>query len=56
MQDVTVTASITQRMLGYGDIAIDNASEDGGKVVLDNIDSPKRYAEMILRQMRTLDR
>jgi len=56
VQDVTVTSSLTQRMLGYGDITIDNASEDGGKVVLDNIDSPKRYAELILRQMRQLDR
>ncbi len=56
VQDVTVTASIFQRMLGYGDITIDNASEDGGKVVLDNIDMPKKYADMILRQMRQLDR
>jgi len=56
VQDVTVTASIWQRMLGYGDITIDNASEDGGKVVLDNIDMPKKYADMILRQMRALDR
>lgn len=56
VQDVTVTASIWQRMLGYGDITIDNASEDGGKVVLDNIDMPKKYADLILRQMRQLDR
>lgn len=56
VQDVTVTASIFQRMLGYGDITIDNASEDGGKVVLDNIDMPKKYADMILRQMRLLDK
>ena len=56
VQDVTVTASIWQRMLGYGDITIDNASEDDGKVVLDNIDMPKKYADMILRQMRQLDR
>jgi uncharacterized membrane protein YdbT with pleckstrin-like domain len=56
VQDVTVTASLFQRMLGYGDITIDNASEDGGKVVLDNIDMPKKYADMILRQMRLLDR
>jgi uncharacterized membrane protein YdbT with pleckstrin-like domain len=56
VQDVTVTSSILQRMLGYGDITIDNASEDGGKVVLDNIDLPKKYADMILRQMRSLDR
>lgn len=56
VQDVTVSATFVQRLLGYGDITIDNASEDGGKVVLDNVDSPRRYADMILKQMRLLDR
>jgi membrane protein YdbS with pleckstrin-like domain len=56
VQDVTVTASVLQRMLGYGDIQIDNASETGGKVILDDIDSPKKYSELILKQMRQLDR
>lgn len=56
VQDVTVTATLLQRMLGYGDITIDNASEDGGKVVLDDVDSPRKYADMILRRMRELER
>lgn len=56
VQDVTVSASIWQRLLGFGDIVIDNASEDGGKVVIKNIDSPRHYADMLLRQMRMLDR
>jgi len=56
IQDVTVSATLVQRLLGYGDITIDNASEDGGKVVLDNIDSPKKYADLILKQMRQIER
>ena len=56
IQDVTVSATVTQRMLGFGDVIIDNASEDGGKVILDDIDSPKKYAELMLRQMRQLER
>lgn len=56
VQDVTVTAGVVQRLLGYGDIEIDNASESAGKVILDDIDSPKKYSELILRQMRQLDR
>jgi uncharacterized membrane protein YdbT with pleckstrin-like domain len=56
IQDVTVSASMMQRLLGFGDVIIDNASEDGGKVVLDDIDSPKKYAELMLRQMRQLDK
>ena len=55
VQDVTVTATFFQRLLGYGDIAIDNASEDGGKVILDNVDSPRKYADQIVRQMRKLE-
>lgn len=56
VQDVTVSSTVFQRMLGYGDIVIDNASETGGKVILDNIESPRDYADKILRQMRLLDR
>jgi uncharacterized membrane protein YdbT with pleckstrin-like domain len=56
IQDVTVSATMTQRMLGLGDIIVDNASEDGGKVVLDDIDSPKKYAELMLRQLRQIER
>lgn len=56
IQDVTVSASMMQRLLGFGDVIIDNASEDGGKVVLDDIDSPKKYAELMLRQMRQLEK
>jgi uncharacterized membrane protein YdbT with pleckstrin-like domain len=56
IQDVSVSSTITQRMLGFGDLVIDNASEDGGKVVLKNINTPKKYADMLLRQMRLLDK
>jgi uncharacterized membrane protein YdbT with pleckstrin-like domain len=52
IQDVTVSSSITQRLLGFGDVVIDNASEDGGKVVIRNIDSPRKYADIVMRQMR----
>jgi membrane protein YdbS with pleckstrin-like domain len=56
IQDVTVSATFMQRILGMGDVIIDNASEDGGKVILDDIDSPKKYAELMLRQMRQIER
>lgn len=56
IQDVIVSASMTQRMLGFGDVMIDNAGDDGEKIVLKNINTPKHYAEVLLRQMRRLDR
>lgn len=56
IQDVTVSATPWQRLLGIGDLMIDNASDDGGKTVLKNIDSPKRYADDLLEQMRRLER
>lgn len=57
IQDVTVSATVTQRMLGFGNIVIENANEDDdGKIVLHNINSPKKYADMLLKQMRLLDK
>lgn len=56
IQDVSVSSTITQRMLGYGDLVIDNASEDGGKIVLKNINAPKKHADLLLKQMRQLNK
>lgn len=52
IQDVTVSASILQRLLGFGDVVIDNASEVGGTTILHNINSPRHYADLILRELR----
>jgi membrane protein YdbS with pleckstrin-like domain len=52
VQDVTVSASIPQRILGFGDIIVDNASEIGGSIVMHNISSPRHYADLLLRELR----
>ena len=52
VQDVTVSASIPQRILGFGDIIVDNASEFGGSTVMHNISSPRHYADLLLRELR----
>lgn len=52
IQDVTVSASIPQRLLGFGDLIVDNASELGGTVVLHNISNPRHFADLLLRQLR----
>ena len=52
IQDVTVQASIPQRMMGFGDIIVDNASEIGGSTVLHNINNPRHYADLLLRELR----
>jgi len=52
IQDVTVSASILQRVLGFGDVVVDNASEIGGSTILHNINNPRHYADLILRQLR----
>ena len=56
IQDVTVSSGIYQRLMNFGDVVIDNASEDGGKVIIRNIDSPRKYADMLLSQMRRLEK
>lgn len=52
VQDVTVSASIPQRLLGFGDIIVDNASDLGGQTVMHNINSPRHYADLLLRELR----
>ena len=52
IQDVTVSATIMQRLLGYGNVVIDNASEIGGSTVLHNIHNPRQYADLLLRELR----
>jgi uncharacterized membrane protein YdbT with pleckstrin-like domain len=51
VQDVTVTASLIQRLLGYGDVVIDNANEQGGKIILNDIQDPRRHADLLMRQL-----
>lgn len=52
IQDVTVSASIPQRILGFGDLIVDNASELGGTTILHNISKPRHYADLLLRELR----
>lgn len=52
IQDVTVSASIPQRILGFGSVVVDNASEVGGSTVLHNINNPRHYADLLLRELR----
>lgn len=51
IQDVTVSASIPQRVLGFGNVLVDNASEVGGTITLHNIDNPRHYADLLLRHL-----
>jgi membrane protein YdbS with pleckstrin-like domain len=52
IQDVTVSSSIFQRIMGYGNVVIDNASELGGTTVMRNIHDPRKYADLLLRELR----
>jgi membrane protein YdbS with pleckstrin-like domain len=53
IQDVTVKASVWQRLMKLGDIEIDSASETG-KIVLDEIHNPEYYANVILGELRRI--
>lgn len=55
IQDVTVSASAVQRLLGYGSLVIDNAADRNGAVVLKNINNPRQHADLLLREMRRLE-
>ena len=52
IQDVTVQATVFQRIMGFGDVIVDNASEVGGTTILHNIGNPRHYADLLLQQLR----
>jgi membrane protein YdbS with pleckstrin-like domain len=52
VQDVTVSMTILQRLLGFGSLVIENASEVGGVTVLKNINDPRQHADILLRELR----
>jgi membrane protein YdbS with pleckstrin-like domain len=52
IQDVSVTTSIPQRMLRFGNVVVDNASDSAGATVLRDIPDPRRHADLILRELR----
>ncbi len=56
IQDVTVSMTLLQRLLGFGDLVVDNASDDGEKITLQNINRPRHYADALLRQMKRLEK
>jgi uncharacterized membrane protein YdbT with pleckstrin-like domain len=56
IQDVTVSTTIPQRLLGFGNLVIENASEVGGVTVLKNINDPRKHADMLLRELRRFGR
>ena len=56
IQDVTVSTTIPQRLLGFGNLVIENASEVGGVTILKNINDPRKHADMLLRELRRVGR
>ena len=56
IQDVTVSATVTQRLLGFGNLIIENAGENNSQITLKNINAPRKYADVLLKQMRRLNK
>ncbi|MET0623021.1 MAG: PH domain-containing protein [Pyrinomonadaceae bacterium] len=52
IQDVSVTTTIPQRLLRFGNVVVDNASDAAGATVLRDIPDPRRHADLILRELR----
>jgi uncharacterized membrane protein YdbT with pleckstrin-like domain len=54
VMDVLVSETFKERLIGIGDILIDTASSES-KMKLDNINDPRKYADMILNQLHHWD-
>jgi membrane protein YdbS with pleckstrin-like domain len=51
IQDVTVSETLKERMIGIGDVLIDSAAMEG-KIAMNNIKNPRIYADLILDQLQ----
>jgi hypothetical protein len=48
---VEVSETLKERVIGIGDVLIDSAALDS-KMVMNNIRDPRKYADMILFELR----
>jgi uncharacterized membrane protein YdbT with pleckstrin-like domain len=51
VMDVFVSETFKERLIGIGDILIETAASEG-RIKLDNISDPRKYADMILDQLQ----
>jgi membrane protein YdbS with pleckstrin-like domain len=51
IQDVTVSETLKERLIGIGDVLIDSAALDK-KMTMDNIKNPRKYADLIMDQLQ----
>lgn len=51
IQDVTVSETLKERLIGIGDVLIDSAALDN-KMRMDNIKNPRKYADLIMDQLQ----
>jgi membrane protein YdbS with pleckstrin-like domain len=50
VQDVSVSETFKERLIGIGDVVIDSAAIEG-KIFMRNIKNPQKYVDMILNQL-----
>ncbi len=51
IQDVMVSETFKERLIGIGDVLIDSAAMEG-KITMSNIEDPRKYADLILDQLQ----
>jgi Bacterial PH domain len=52
IDNVEVSETLRERVIGIGDVLIDSAALDR-KMVLNNIKDPRKYADMIMDQLQS---
>lgn len=50
VQDVSVSETFKERLIGIGDVVIDSAAIEG-KIIMRNIRNPRKYVDLILNQL-----
>lgn len=52
-QDVTISATLFERIIGVGDVIVDSAAE-AGKILMRQIPDPRKHADLILHQLQRI--
>jgi membrane protein YdbS with pleckstrin-like domain len=52
IQDVSVSETIAERLIGIGDVLIESAAAKSSTITMNNIKDPRKYADLILDQLQ----
>lgn len=51
VQDISIAYGLIRQLLGHGDVRIETAGSAGTEIVMQNIDKPEEFRDMVFQQI-----